>query len=175
MKMRPFAAAMTAKVTARVEVIDERRGSEIPVVLADAVDQRPQSLGVGRAHAPAGKECTAIHERQGDAEIKANQRLARQSRQQPIQHLLARPAMTGPDQLRRCAVPSAQANGDALVSFSDGSGPVDRGEVFEAATHLRRLRTGFIAAACAKARPIISRTRSGSGLSKRISTAGQPS
>ncbi len=38
------------------------------------------------------------------------------------------------------------------MPFAGGTRPVDRGEVPEAAIHLLRLRAGFSAAACSKAR-----------------------
>src|SRR5690606_28674380 len=115
METRAFASAMTAEVAARLEVIDERRGAEVRIVLADVVDKRPQTLRIRRALIPAGKECIAIRERKRDAEIEADQRPAGHSDPQPVEHFVARPATTGADQLRRRAILAAKTDRNASM------------------------------------------------------------
>src|SRR5205085_12600105 len=98
-------------------------------------------------------------------EVEAEQRrLFRRALEQPGEHLLARPDMSGANQPRR-RIASSFGDRDALVAFAFGTRPVDRDIACEA-LHLRlRGLGGGSVATKSRDRPITSRTRSSSGLS----------
>src|SRR5690606_8465710 len=114
-ELQPFAAALPAEVTARLEVVDEGRSAEVRIGGANAVDQRPEAAGVGRALAPAGEERAAVGKRQREAQIEADEGTGRHLVSQPVEDLRPGPAVAGPDEARCVAPELADRHGNAAV------------------------------------------------------------
>src|SRR5690606_28264915 len=129
------AAPLPPEIAACLEVVDERGGAEMRIVGANAVDQRPEFAGVGRALAPAGEERAAVGKRQREAQIEADQGTGRHLVSQPVEDLRPGPAVTAPDEARCIAPELANRHGNAAVPLARGPGPIDRGEVAEALSH----------------------------------------
>ena len=126
-----MSSAVAAEMAGGLRVVDKAGGGKVRIVGADAVDQRPQRLGIGRGFGPAGQKASRVGKGEADAHVEADQRVGGQVLQQPVQHFAARPAVAGADQFRRGAAAGAERDGDAAVALPGRPGPVDGGEVAE--------------------------------------------
>ena len=143
----------------------EEAGRAQVLVIALFIDIGPEFARMLRDIRFAGQIFATLDQRRRKAEVEAEQRrLLRSALQQPMEHLLARPDMSRPDEAGR-RFTARLGDGDSLVPFALRARPVDRDGASEP-SHLRLRGRGLgLAATQSRERAMVSRTRTSSVLS----------